>query len=64
MESALGCGTSEEFFEREFADLDLNDQRLNKRCKKIIEKLHTETGSCIRRIFLEPKEARQAYDFF
>ena len=60
----LGMGTSEEFFEEEFKDLALKDKRLNKRAKKILVRLQSKLGSCIRRVFIDPQEARQAYDFF
>jgi hypothetical protein len=64
MNISLGSGTSEEFFREEYRELDLKDKRLNERAKKIFVTLQTKLGSCVRRLFLEPKEARQAYDFF
>lgn len=64
MAISLGMGTTEEFFEEEFKGLDLKDKRLNTRAKKIIATLQTKLGSCIRRVFIDPLEARQAYDFF
>jgi Transposase DNA-binding len=61
---SLGCGTNKEFVEAEFQELDLNDKRLNKRAKTILGTLGEKLSSCIRRIFIDPKEARQAYDLF
>lgn len=60
----IGYGTSEEFVKEEFKDLNIGDKRLNSRLFKIMTTLQNRLGSCIRRLFLEPKEARQAYDFF
>jgi hypothetical protein len=64
MAMTLGMGTSEEFFEEEFKELELKDKRLNKRAKKILVTLQSKLGSCIGRVFIDPLEARQAYDFF
>lgn len=64
MALSLGSGTSEEFFKEEFAPLNLKDKRLNDRAKRIFVTLQSKLGSCIRRLFIAPKEARQAYDFF
>lgn len=61
---SLGNGTCEEFFAQELKKLDLKDKRLNVRAKKIMIRLQTKLGSCIRRVFIEREEARQAYDFF
>lgn len=60
----LGTGTTSDFVDREFARLDLKDSRLNKRAKEILKILQTRLGSCIRRVFTDKQEARQAYDFF
>jgi hypothetical protein len=60
----LGSGTAEEFYSHEFSNLTLNDKRLNARAKKIWVALQSNLTSCIRRLFLVPQEARQAYDFF
>lgn len=61
---SLGSGTTNEFIAEEFKSLDLKDKRLNQRAKGILHTLQTRLGSCIRRLFTEPQEARQAYDFF
>jgi hypothetical protein len=64
MEHGLGAGSTEEFVSKEFASLNLGDKRLNARAKSILATLQRKLGSVIRRVFLDPKEARQAYDFF
>jgi hypothetical protein len=64
MENTIGSGTTEMFVREEFKRLDLKDKRLNERAKKILMTIQTKLGSCIRRLFLDAKEARQAYDFF
>lgn len=64
MECSLGEGTANEFVSNEFKKLNLNDKRLDKRAKSIFQILQQRLGSCIRRVFIEPTEARQAYDFF
>lgn len=64
MMNSLGAGTTVEFISNEFSELDLNDKRLNHRAKTILQALQTKLGSCIRRLFVEASEARQAYDFF
>lgn len=64
MTISLGMGTSVEFFSEEFCALNLRDKRLNERAKKIFVTLQNKLGSCIRRLFVSPQEARQAYDFF
>lgn len=64
MLNSLGSGTTHEFIEEEFKGLDFKDKRLNKRIKQILSTLQTKLGSCIRRLFTESTEARQAYDFF
>lgn len=61
---SLGSGTTSDFVDREYAQLDLKDTRLNKRAKEILKVLQTKLGSCIRRVFTDKHEARQAYDFF
>ena len=60
----LGSVTTSEFVEQEFANLYLNDKRLTNRAKSILYRLQNKLGSCIRRLFTDSKEARQAYDFF
>ena len=64
MAFSIGAGTTTEFISEEFKSLDLNDSRLNKRAKLILGKLQQKLGSCIRRLFIDSREARQAYDFF
>src|ERR1700734_141409 len=64
MVNSLGSGTTHEFIEEEFKGLDFKDKRLNQRVKHILCTLQTKLGSCIRRLFTESTEARQAYDFF
>jgi hypothetical protein len=61
---SLGDGTTAEFFSREMKELCLKDKRLEARAMKILERLQNRLGSCIRRVFIDQKEARQAYDFF
>jgi hypothetical protein len=61
---SLGSGTTSDFVNREYAKVDLKDARLNKRAKEILKMLQTKLGSCIRRVFTNEQEARQAYDFF
>lgn len=61
---SLGSGTTQEFIGEEFNSLTLGDKRLTQRAKGILHTLQTKLGSCIRRLFTEPTEARQAYDFF
>jgi len=64
MALSLGYGSSEEFFSDEYHTLNLHDKRLNERARTIFVRLQEKLGSCIRRVFVEPKDARQAYDFF
>lgn len=64
MVHSLGSGTTSEFIAEEFKNLDLKDQRLNRRAQVILHTLQTKLGSCVRRLFTEFQEARQAYDFF
>jgi Transposase DNA-binding len=64
MSRTLGTGTTGEFIKQEFSSLNLNDKRLNQRAKTILHTLQTKLGSCIRRLFSDFQEARQAYDFF
>lgn len=52
------------FFFSEFKSLDLRDTRLSKRAMSIFEALQARLTTCVRRLFHESKEARQAYDFF
>jgi hypothetical protein len=61
---SLGTGTTAEFVSEEFKDLNLNDKRLDQRAKVILQTLQKKLGSCIRRLFIDALEARQAYDFF
>ena len=64
MTHTLGDGSTAEFISKEFNKLNLNDKRLNSRAKSIFAVLQNRLGSTIRRLFLDKKEARQAYDFF
>lgn len=64
MTCSLGLGTTSEFIAEEFESLDLKDKRLTQRAKTILYTLQTRLGSCIRRLFSESHDARQAYDFF
>ena len=64
MSYSLGSGSTDEFVSREFCDLDLRDKRLAARIKNIVNVLQNRLGSCIRRLFTDTKDARQAYDFF
>ena len=62
--SSIGSGTTSEFIANEFKSLVLKDKRLNKRAQDILNTLQRKLGSCIRRLFIDSREARQAYDFF
>lgn len=64
MALSIGAGTAEAFFSSELSTLDLRDNRLNKRAKNISVALQHNLTSCIRRLYTDPAEARQAYDFF
>jgi hypothetical protein len=64
MAISLGSGTTHEFIGEEFNSLNLGDKRLTQRAKGILHTLQIKLGSCIRRLFTEPTQARQAYDFF
>ena len=61
---SIGSGTTAEFIANEFNSLVLKDERLNKRAQDILTTLQRRLGSCIRRLFIDSREARQAYDFF
>ena len=52
------------FFDDEFADICLNDLRLNNRAKEIENTLIKAPGSCIQKTMLTKNQARCAYDFF
>ena len=60
----LGEGTATEFLAEEFSNLNLGDKRLNNRALVIFEAMQKNLTSCIRRLFTQRKDARQAYDFF
>jgi hypothetical protein len=62
--NSLGNGTAKEFVSKEFNSINLNDKRLDKRALTIYEYLQKNLTTCIRRLFADPKDARQAYDFF
>ena len=64
MSNSMGSGTTAEFIANEFSSLSLKDKRLNKRAGSILSTLQRKLGSCIRRLFTDAQEARQAYDFF
>jgi hypothetical protein len=64
MSNSIGSGTTAEFIATEFGGLILKDKRLNKRAASILDTLQRKLGSCIRRLFTDAQEARQAYDFF
>lgn len=64
MAFSLGFGTTTAFVTEEFRGLFLNDQRLDERARRILKTFQQKLGSCIHRLFLDPREARQAYDFF
>jgi hypothetical protein len=50
--------------EEEFADLDLGDQRLNKRCKLLLEKLSSNPAASIPEACGGWSETQGAYRFF
>ena len=60
----LGTGTTEEFFREEFSTLELKDKRLVNRAIAIGVNLQKRLTSCIKRLFIDKKDMRQAYDFF
>lgn len=60
----IGYGTTEEFFLSEFEALNLKDKRLNKRALILFKALQSRLTSCVRRLFTDEKDMRQAYDFF
>ncbi len=64
MTYSIGTGSTEAFISEEFKTLSLNDKRLTSRAKIRMHALQTKLTSCIRRLFTDEKEARQAYDFF
>jgi Transposase DNA-binding len=61
---SMGQGNTDEFIAKEFEMLDLKDKRLVNRAKKIFTALQTSLTSCIRRLFLNERDAHQAYHFF
>ena len=61
---SIGSGTTAEFIANKFNSLALKDERLNKRAQHILTTLQRGLDSCIRRLFIDSREARQAYDFF
>jgi len=48
----------------QFATLELKDKRLIKRAKQLGVSLQKRLTSCIKRLCIDNKEMRQAYDFF
>ena len=62
--SGIGFGSTSDFFSSEFVDIDLRDKRLEKRALTIFSALQRELTSCVRRLFKNENDMRQAYDFF
>ncbi len=62
--SGIGFGSTSEFFSSEFSALDLRDKRLENRAITIFSALQRELTSCVRRLFKDGNDTRQAYDFF
>ncbi|WP_133133909.1 transposase DNA-binding-containing protein [Legionella sp. W10-070] len=60
----LGTGTTETFFRDEFSTLELKDKRLVRRAIQVGVCLQKRLTSCIKRLFIDKKDMRQAYDFF
>lgn len=60
----LGHGTASDFFNKEFSTLELRDKRLKARAIHIGISLQKRLTSCIKRLFIDKKDMRQAYDFF
>ncbi len=60
----LGTGTTEEFFWKEFSTSELKDKRLVNRAIAIGVNLQKRHTSCIKRLCIDKKDMRQAYDFF
>lgn len=60
----LGDGNTEDFFYSEFSNLKLRDKRLKERAMTIFQALQKRLTICVRRLFLDENDARQAYDFF
>lgn len=52
------------FFDQEFSNIDLKDERLTKRAIAIGNRLVRMPGSCIQEVFGSKNEARCVYDFF
>jgi hypothetical protein len=52
------------FFLSELSTLDLKDKRLNIRAKNIFTAMQKRVTTCVRRLFYDAKESRQAYDFY
>lgn len=63
-DAMLGSGTTEEFIQKEFEELNLKDKRLNSRALEIYKALEERSTSCIKRLFISGSDMRQAYDFF
>jgi Transposase Tn5 dimerisation domain/Transposase DNA-binding len=62
--NSMGMGTAVDFFKKEFEELDLKDKRLVKRAIGIFTALQSRLTTCVRRLFSQAQEMRQAYDFF
>lgn len=52
------------FFDQEFSNIDLRDERPTKRAISIGNNLIRSPGSCIQEVFITRNDARCAYDFF
>lgn len=64
MLNSLGGGSSQDFWESEYYNLNLGDKRLNQRAKKVALSLSQRLTTCVRRLAEDAKEAHQTYDFF
>jgi len=60
----IGSGTTEEFYSKELKGLSLGDKRLERRAFTIYRAQQSHYTTCVKRLFVEAKESRQAYDFF
>jgi hypothetical protein len=60
----LGEGSNKLFFESEFESLVLKDQRLKPKALKIFTALMAKFTICIKNLFDNPQDQRQAYDSF
>jgi hypothetical protein len=58
------CSCQTEWIEEELANIDLGDRRLNKRCKRILERLAIDPQASINGACLGWAETHAAYQFF